>query len=139
MKKSLKTKQVGGLILLLSLLICNQSYGQNFSQTVRGKVIDNISQAPLDGVTIFLLGSKGKGAITDEEGNFRIQNVAVGRQSFQFSYVGYETMVINKIEVLTAKELILNVAMEEQIATTKEVVVRGQKDKSKTNNERNQR
>lgn len=121
--------------VLVSVLGISQINAQSFTQTVRGKVIDNISQSPLDGVTVVLVGSNGKGAITDEDGTFRIEGVPVGRQSFQFSYVGYELVAVNKIEVLAAKELILNIEMEEQIATTGEVVIRGRKDKSKTNNE----
>lgn len=129
-------KTLGKIAVFLFLTAFSQtSEAQNFTQTVRGKITDNISQSPLDGVTVILVGSKGKGAISDEDGNFRIPNVPVGRQTFQFSYVGYDDVIISKIEVLSAKELILNVGMEERIARAKEAVVIGRKDKSKTNNE----
>jgi len=125
-----------GLLLFTIILgLCTSSWAQSFTQTVRGTITDDISNTPLDGVAIVVLGLEGKGAISDEDGQFRIENVPVGRQSFQFSYVGYSTVTINKVEVLTAKELILNIEMEEKIAKTGEVVVKGRKDKSKTNNE----
>ncbi|MDX2246434.1 MAG: TonB-dependent receptor [Bacteroidia bacterium] len=88
---------------------------QSLTQTVRGKVVDSESQYPLPGVSVILIqgeGSSGIGTYTDENGEFRLASVPVGRQAFVLSFIGYERVLLNNIEVTSAKEVILNIAME---------------------------
>ncbi|MEZ4773372.1 MAG: TonB-dependent receptor [Bacteroidia bacterium] len=108
------------------LFFAQYAYGQTLTQTVRGKVMDSESQYPLAGVTAILIqgeGSGGIGAYTDENGEFRLTGVPVGRQAFVFSYIGYERVVLNNIEVTSAKEVILNISMESSGVTSDTVVL----------------
>ncbi|HLF33926.1 MAG TPA: TonB-dependent receptor [Cyclobacteriaceae bacterium] len=97
----------------------------NLSQTVKGKITDTDTEAPLIGVYVILAGSNPlKGAITDINGNFSIGQVPVGRQSFKITCVGYEEASLNDLLVTSGSELILNVSLREAVAVLNEVVIR---------------
>ena len=97
---------------------------QEFTQTVRGKVIDLDSRFGLPGSNIILLGyDPQKGTSADENGVFVLTEVPVGRQSFQVSYTGYQTVVLTDIYVSTGKELVLTVELKELIETMGEVEI----------------
>ena len=49
--------------------------------------------------------------------------------------IGYEDVTLSQIEVKSAKELVLEIQMDESVATIKEVVITGRKQKEKPNNE----
>lgn len=105
------------------------------TQTIRGSIIDAQSHASLIGATIVLVDSDPLlGTISDLEGNFRLENVPVGRQSIRISYVGYKEITVNNIIVNSGKEVILNLEMEEELLSTGEAIVKS-KAKSESNNE----
>ena len=98
-------------ILLLSIIIISFSiYSQ---QTVKGKVVDLESQFPLPGVNVqFINGDFNSGVATDINGNFKIENVPLGRKQIRFTFIGYtphsQTIVVN-----SGKEVVINVSIEE--------------------------
>uniref|UniRef100_UPI003592FE52 TonB-dependent receptor n=1 Tax=Aquiflexum sp. TaxID=1872584 RepID=UPI003592FE52 len=120
--------------ILLFISIC--SYSQVITQTVRGSVIDADSKNPLVGVQIVLVGSDPLlGTVTDQNGNFRLPDVAVGRISLRISYVGYESQHIPDILVMSAKETIIDLSMTESISTMDEVVISANSNKGESHNE----
>jgi len=122
---------------LFILLIIGWSeclWGQALSQTIRGRILDKDSQIPLIGATIQVVNNN-KGTITDVNGDFRIEQVALGRQALQINYIGYETKVIANVLVNSAKEVVLDIALQESVADLETVVVSASKDKSGSINE----
>ncbi len=112
------------------------AYTQNLTQTIRGNIQDEDTQAPLIGATIMIIGSDPiQGATTDLEGNFRITEVAVGRVDLLIRYVGYEERVMPGMLVGAAKEVVLDIPMSESVEALEEVVVTAKKDKSEVLNE----
>lgn len=107
------------------------------AQTIRGRVVDEITQAPLIGVNVIVLSDPSLGAVTDENGNYRIINVPVGRQTLQITYIGYADQTMPNIIVTAGKEVILNISLSEQINNLDEVVVTSsnEDDKTATNND----
>ncbi len=108
------------------------------TQTVRGRILDEVSQSPLIGVNITLLNSAELvGAASDVDGNFRLNNVPLGRQSFRITYIGYEDQVLNDITVTAGKEVVLNINLTERISQLNEVVVtaNSKDDKAASNND----
>jgi hypothetical protein len=105
--------------------------GQGLTQTVRGRIIDHQSQAPLAGATVVLMGSEpARGAATGTDGWFRLKEVPVGRISLQVSYVGYETRTVRNLLVKSGKELVLTIRLQESVQELSEVVVKaGRKDR----------
>lgn len=111
--------------VLIIVLINMQLAGQEqLEQLVRGKVVDKYSGTTLPGANIILLNSDPpKGTSTDENGQFEISKVPVGRQSFKISFIGYQTLILDNIIVTSAKELVLNIELEESVTTVGEVTV----------------
>ena len=105
-------------------------------QTVRGKIVDGDTQIPLIGASISLIGSDPYiGTATDTEGQFLLPKVPVGRQSFEVSYLGYETYRLSNIAVISGKELVLPIALKESATALQEVVVNAKIDKMQPLNE----
>lgn len=102
------------------------------TQVIRGKVIDTESLIPLAFASIAIITANPLlGTTTDEDGNFRIENVPIGRHNIQVSFVGYENQIIPELMVTTGKELVLNINMKEQISELKEVQVKAFSTKDK--------
>ena len=95
-----------------------------FSQTgvIRGKVTDKQSEKPIVGANVQLAGSE-TAQITDDEGNFKLSEVPLGRQAVVITYIGYEDATISEIEVTTGKDNILSVAISEKFNTLNEVTI----------------
>ncbi len=106
------------------------------SQTVRGTITDSDSKLPLIGATIIIPDSEPLiGAATNENGVFRLENIAIGRITIQISYLGYETKTMANIEVTSGKEVVLDLSMLESSVKMDEVVVKPDKDKGDALNE----
>ena len=109
--------------------------GSTLTQNVRGIVTDAESRQPLAGVIVVVKGNNEINTTTDAEGRFVLQGVPVGRQSFQFNLLGFETYNASEVQVITGKELELNVSLRESLTQLSEVVVSAGKDRARPNNE----
>jgi hypothetical protein len=118
------------LVLVLNLTIIS-SFAQQLTQTIRGVVVDKISQVPLPGVNVILLGSEPlKGTTTDIDGQFRLSGVAVGKQTLKMIFLGYEEQVLSNLVVNSGKELVLQISMEEKVIQGKEITVTANREKN---------
>jgi len=119
------------MVFLVSVCL----HGQTLTQTVKGKVLDAATDAPLRGATVTLLNIvPAIGAVTDEQGLFRLENVPVGRQSFLCSYLGYEETLMSEILVGSGKEIDLLIRLEESFQQLDEVVLAAPTDNTRPNN-----
>lgn len=125
-------------VFIAAILLSLKAYSQT-TQTVRGRVMDEVSKTPLIGVTVQVLGTFDSplGSASDAEGFFSITNVPVGRQTIKVSYVGYEEQTIPNIVVTAGKEVVLNLSLTESVAQLNEVVITAntKDDKTATNND----
>jgi len=102
--------------LLLFILFQSLVFGQELTQTIRGKVIDKQSQAPLPGAKVRILESTPtKGSVTDFDGNFEITNIPIGRLNLEITFLGYEALILPNLELKSGKELVVNIGLEESI------------------------
>ena len=123
-------------IIFLFTLMVQLVFGQNFTSTIMGTVVDNTLQQPLPGATVILIGSNPpRGATTDISGKFVIENVPVGRVGIKVSFIGFKELEMNHLQVNTGKELILNITLEENITQMKEVVISATREKAHVRNE----
>ncbi len=99
---------------------------QDFNtQTIKGWIVDLNTGSPLIGANIILLGSDPvRGTISDEEGYFRLEEVPVGRQSIEVSYVGYADMVLRNLYLISGKEYVVNIKLEEKVFQGEEIMVK---------------
>ncbi|MFA4851345.1 MAG: TonB-dependent receptor [Bacteroidales bacterium] len=110
-------------------------FSQNITQTVRGTVTDKTTNSPLIGASVIIPDSgKLTGSTTDMNGNFRIEKVSVGRVNIKITYIGYNEVILNNLNLSAGKEMVLDIQMEEKIITGKTVEIKGTADKSSTIN-----
>ena len=122
------------MLVFLSVFSFSQTDG--FKQTIRGTIIDKVTQSPLPGASVVLLNTNPlKGTTTNADGEFKFEDVPVGRQSLQVSFIGYNTTGIKNILLSSGKQLVLTIELEEQAFVTEEVVVKAERDKSVAINE----
>lgn len=122
--------------LILAFFIFQSAHAQVMTQTIRGTIVDQVSQTPLIGVTVVLLESNPiLGTSTDIDGNFILENVPVGKVGLQFSMVGYETVTLQNLNLTVGKELVVQVSMEEKAVIGTETTVTAVVDKRKPQNE----
>lgn len=109
---------------------------QTPTQTIRGQILDADAQFPLVGATVVLLGSDPLiGTTADKNGEFRLENISVGRASISVSYLGYESQTLSSLTVGSGKELVLKIELMESTNSLTEVVVKAERDKARALNE----
>lgn len=109
---------------------------EKLTQTLRGQVTDVESQFGLPGASVIILNTDPVlGGSTDENGFFQIQDVPIGRHSVKISFMGYEDVTLPSVSVGSAKEVILNISMQESLNTLDELVLEEEIEKTKTKNE----
>jgi len=115
------TRLYSRIFLTFLLLISISSFAQ---QTVRGRIIDLDSKQPLAFAGIRLIqGSSTIGTTSDIDGNFVLQNVPIGQQSFSISSIGYESKTISNVKVTAGREIILQVELLQVSNELEEVIV----------------
>ncbi|MFC2112426.1 carboxypeptidase-like regulatory domain-containing protein [Bacteroidota bacterium] len=110
--------------------------GSEFTQTISGMVLDAVTDFPLIGANIILMNSEPLvGTVTDLNGNFTLPDIPVGRQSLEISYVGYHKKIIPNILLVSGKQVMLQVFLEEQAIQVEEVTVKAGRRKDQAINE----
>lgn len=113
-------------LLIIGILFSANGYAQDSkpTQTIRGVVVDRVSGSPLPLVTVALLNLLQVGTTTDNNGRFVINNIPVGRHDLQASFMGYKPTVFREIMLTSAREVYLEIQLQENILALGEVVVR---------------
>ena len=108
---------------------------QDLTQNVRGTIVDFDSKVPIIGAKVIVLGTEPlQGAVTDINGDFKIEKVATGRIQLRITSSGYQEIFLPNILVESGKEKILQIEMLEDIKTLKTVEVTAESDKSESIN-----
>ena len=130
------------LVLFINLIVFAQQNGQNPGITlgvIKGKVIDAATKQPVDYANITLFNPKDSsvvnGNVSNETGNFVINDIRPGRYYAKVSFIGYKTHLIRSIIVTPAKSTLDlgTISITSAAVNLKEVVVRGEKDMVVTN------
>jgi hypothetical protein len=128
----LKCKAICFWMIVLTIG-CIQSNAQ-FTQRIRGAVVDQVLQKPLAGATVTLV-SLNNTTTTDSLGNFRFFDIPLGNQQILVSHVGFKEAFIENIIVNAGKEVVLTIIMENIIRSENEVVVKTNSKKNKPLND----
>lgn len=118
------------LLTLIAFLVSLTMHAQvNYTQTLKGTVLDKELKYPLTGATIkiyrdtnFIAGTK-----TDESGAFKFEKIAIGRYTVKCSYIGYIDKTMQNIELNSGKETQLNIELSSSSKTMKDVVIKNKK------------
>jgi hypothetical protein len=122
----------GFLFLIFFQTVC---FAQ-FTQRIRGKVVDEVTNYPLPGASIIITETNPlMGTSSNLNGDFSLENVPVGRVSLKVSYIGYKDKYFYNLQLTTGKELFLTVKLEEKVIRMQNVVVYAGENKAKSLNE----
>ena len=89
---------------------------------ISGEVIDIETQQPIPFVSIWLEGTTA-GTISDENGNYEINNIAVGRYTLSAKMIGYEQATFTDITVVPKRTTIINISLQPGSIQLEEIVV----------------
>ena len=116
------------LLLLQSNLIFAQKQ-EVFKQNIKGIVRDADSKSPLVGVAVVLANAQPLfGVVSDENGEFKLENIDIGRHDLKISFVGYEPATLSQVLVTSGKEVFLTLDLKESVEKLAEIVVKANKD-----------
>lgn len=88
----------GAFTLFLMGLMCNVASAQ-----ITGKITDQQSNDALEYATATLYNQKGKvvtGVVTNQKGEFFIENIKSGTYTIEATFIGYQPQKINEIKVI---------------------------------------
>jgi iron complex outermembrane receptor protein len=112
------------------LLLCSAVFGQfSISGTVKSTEGESLISANV------VITENSKGATTDANGNFSINNLKSGTYTLKFSYIGFQS--IQKIVTITDTNLVLNLDLVyannlDVLSVTPEVIANSLRAKEKT-------
>lgn len=110
-------------VLAFSVGVC-QATAQTLTQTIRGTVIDQVTKSPMPGATVMILDTEPlMGAVSDQNGEFKIPHVPLGSHTLRVGFIGYRDAILPQILVNSGKETVLTVAIQEDFNQMEEVVV----------------
>ncbi len=115
----MRTRNIFVIALLFALytVVCAASGG-----TIKGRIVDAETKAPLSGASIMVLGTD-IGAASDMDGYFRIPNVPSGSYSVRGSYIGYKEQIKTEVIVRSTRETEIYYELRAQVLQTNDVVV----------------
>ena len=97
-----------------------------YTQTIRGQVVDQDTQAPLVGAHVIVHSMEPlQGASTDLDGYFEISGLPVGRHSLIVQYIGFSPLRLPELLLTAGKELVMNIELEALPLTMENIEVAG--------------
>ncbi|HMN24689.1 MAG TPA: carboxypeptidase-like regulatory domain-containing protein, partial [Ignavibacteriaceae bacterium] len=87
-----------------------------------GTIKDKQTGEPLIGANIIIEGTNF-GAATNVNGEFVILNIPPGRYNVKFSFIGYETTLMQDVSITVDQTTLLNIELNSQAYQVDEIVV----------------
>ncbi|MFO7668285.1 MAG: carboxypeptidase-like regulatory domain-containing protein, partial [Bacteroidales bacterium] len=117
------------LIIMFLFLVTSVSTFAQRSGVITGLIIDGSANEPLAFANIYVKGTS-IGTVTDEEGNFRLDNVPSGEQTIVISFIGFADQEIaldvsgGQVQELETLTMMPETIMGEEVVVT--AIMRGQ-------------
>ncbi len=112
--------------------ITTLTFAQNNKQNIRGVVVDKLTQSPIYGATVKIANSQ-KLLITDSIGAYAFNELNPSRYDLKVTYNGYKEAFIANVIVSSGKETIVDISLEEEFKSLKEVMVKSSNKASSIN------
>lgn len=110
------------ITLFISALIAISATAQ--SGKISGKVVDKETNETLPFASVVIQGTT-TGALTDDNGDFKIENLKPGLYNLQASFINYKTQVLFEIEVTNDRPAEVLIKMEPAVTDTKVINIVG--------------
>jgi hypothetical protein len=134
MQKTLISKRL--LITILGVLSNLFVLAQQYNGALRVYTFDAFSGSPVSSANLVL---KHKGDTTIKnmsvDGHYYSDSLPIGLYSISISHVGYETISLSNVELITGKSKELRINLMPKLITMSEITVTAQKDAFKPKNE----
>jgi outer membrane receptor for ferrienterochelin and colicin len=117
LERMLKSHYFVFILILLS--------GSVFAQdaaVITGSVRDKANNEAILFAPVQIQGTT-TGAVTDENGEFRIENLKPGLYNLEVSYTGYKKAVLFEVEVTNSRPAVVTILLEPQVVETKGVEI----------------
>ena len=117
-------KKLRSIIFVLFLLPV-ALWGQNkerLTQSIRGIVMDRASGVPIEAISVRIMNTE-MGTITNQNGEFVLNNVPIGRYGIETSSNGYESLIIQEVLVSSSKQVYLEIKLRENSISLDSIVV----------------
>lgn len=118
------------LLLLLSFFLSSVSYAQQNGITVRGKILDQNSQQPIEFATVMLADTEKQQAITgtstDIDGNFELKTPTADFY-IEISFIGYKPQKVTEFNIVDGLVDLGVLRLADDSQQLEEVVVRAEK------------
>jgi len=111
-------KAAFGIILSVFASITQAQY----TQQLRGIVVDIVLQKPLPGATVSIK-SLDRSVIANEEGVFRFRDLPIGQYKLSISYIGFKDAQIENVVINAGKETVLTIPLEALVRKENEIIV----------------
>ena len=108
-------------LLIIAFSVLNILVG-GVTGKVSGKITDSISNEPLIGVNVMLVGTT-LGSATDQDGFYHILNVPPNRYELKASMIGYGEKIITDVRVEIDLTAFIDVSLSEKVIESEMVVV----------------
>lgn len=105
------------LIILIPFFVYPGTTGK-----LSGTIKDANTGEPLVGANVIIEGTNF-GAATNVEGKYVILNISPGKYSIKFSFIGYETLVMQGVTIVVDQTTLLQVELRPQTIEVDEVIV----------------
>lgn len=100
------------IVLIIALGTLHVAYGQDERGTITGRVVDAMTNQPLPGANVIVVGLS-VGAASDDEGRFRIERLPFGTYALKTTMVGYMPVVTTDVVVSSAKPATVEIRLQE--------------------------
>ncbi|HAL83695.1 MAG TPA: TonB-dependent receptor [Mucilaginibacter sp.] len=122
------------IAILCSFITANAQFGggSTIVGKISGTLVDSLSKKPLDYASVGLYRSGGKnpitGVITDEKGNFKLNDIHPGSYKLVITFIGYPNKTVDPIVTTDSKpdKNLGLIIVAPGAKTLKEVVITGQ-------------
>ena len=108
-------------LLIIAFSVLNILVG-GVTGKVSGKITDSISNEPLIGVNVMLVGTT-LGSATDQDGFYHILNVPPNRYELKASMIGYGEKIITDVRVEIDLTAFIDISLSEKVIESEMVVV----------------
>src|SRR5689334_22422913 len=111
-------------ICIAVALISSVTSIAQYTQTIRGKVVDQLLQQPIAGATVSVQGIN-RSVVSEDDGSFRFTGVPIGNHHVSVTHLSYKPAFAENVVVNSGKEVILTLSMEADMHAQQSVEVVG--------------
>jgi len=99
----------------------------SYAQTgiIKGKITDKFNNQPIGFANVLVEGTT-LGATSEEDGTFEITGIPPGIYDVTASFLGYNSKTEFEVQVITARPMVLDFALDQSSAQLQEVVVKAE-------------